>query len=385
MDTGANYSSWIDIRSSALRHNLDQLEKIVGPVRDAQSRTLGLVVKGNAYGHGLREIVELSKGHAAVGYYFVASLAEGLFVASLGVTQSICALVPADTLYMREAIAAGIELVCSDETFLLLVAREARAVGKRARVHLKIDTGLCRFGAESAERAIFLAHYIKQQGDALELWGVMSHLADAVSPTLDFTQAQKESFAQICSGLKTAGFCWKHTHLCASGSIDFADEHSLVRVGTALYGYWKSSSQRERYALRGWGGDLYPVLEWKSYVFYLKRVPAGSSVGYGRSVYTRRDTVLAVIPVGYADGYPRALSNNGAVVIRGMNAPVMGRVSMNVMTVDVTDVPGVSLGDEVVLLGDVPGVTADDLAHQSDTVNLDVLCGLGSHIIRQVV
>lgn len=385
MSTGANYSSWIDIRSSALRHNLDQLAEIVAPEREKQARSLGLVVKGNAYGHGLREIVELSKGHAAVDYYFVASLAEGLFVASLGVKQAICALVPADTLYLREAIDAGIEVVCSDEPFLALVAREARVVKKRARVHLKVDTGLCRFGVESLEKALFLATYIDREKDALELWGVMSHLADAVSPAIDFAHEQKKYFTQICSGLKSAGFSWKHTHLGASGSIDFSDESTLIRVGTALYGYWKSPSQRERYALHGWDRALHPVLEWKSYIFHLKSVSAGCSIGYGRSAYTQRDTLLAVIPVGYADGYPRALSNRGTVIIRGAKAPVIGRISMNVMTVDVTDVPGVLLDDEVLLLGDLPGVTADDLAHQSDTVNLDLLCGLGSHIIRRVV
>lgn len=372
-------SSWIELDARALTHNIDQLATIMGP-----GRKLGLVIKGNAYGHGLTEIVSIISAHPAVTALFVASLIEAIAVRQLGVTQDICALVPADSDLLKDAIAHNIQVVCPDKNFLAVISAAARSVGRAARVHLKIDTGLSRLGVCGLDETFALVDSIKKMPE-IELWGLMTHFADTAGGDLSFTREQQHTFASICDQLRARGFSWHYTHTGASGALDVTREDSLVRVGTMAYGYWKSPEQRARYQALGWFLDIRPVLTWKSRVFQVKHVPNGCSIGYGHELFADTDKIVAVIPVGYADGYSRALSNEGSVIIRGAHAPVIGRVSMNLLTVDVSAIQGVVTGDEVILLGAHTGVSADDLAARTGTVNLDILTGLSPAIKRVII
>ncbi len=370
-------TSWIELDAAALHHNIAQLAGIMG------TRGIGFVVKGNAYGHGLREIVTIAAQAQGISSFFVATLSEAIAVRKLGVAQGICALVPADKNLLTDAIKNDIEIVCPDHLFLSQVATAAAACGKRARVHLKIDTGLSRLGVCGAGEALALATAIKNT-PTVELWAVMTHFADAAGADLAYAYEQYARFDEVCAQLRARGFDWRYTHAGASGSLDMTRADSLARVGTVLYGYWKSSAQRARYQALGWTFDVKPVLTWKSRIFHLKDVSAGCQIGYGCTVTAQRGMKLAVVPVGYADGYPRALSNRGVVLVNGRSAPVVGRVSMNLLTIDVTDIPSVAVDDEVVLLGPQPGVTADDLALCAGTVNLDVLTGISPELMRVV-
>lgn len=382
-NTLGSCSSWIELDARAVQHNLDQLAGIMGSV-SGQDRKLGLVVKGNAYGHGLPEMVAIIARHPAVTSFFVASLYEALMLRKSGVEQEICALVPADSALLAEAIASDVQIVCPDIAFLSVIAAAARRAQKRARVHLKVDTGLSRLGVCGLGETLALAEAIKRAPE-IALWGVMTHFADTAGDDLSFTREQQLLFKQIREQLRAQGFDWHYTHAGASGALDVTRDETLVRVGTLLYGYWKSPEQRARYQALGWNFDVKPVLSWKSRVFHVKPVAAGCSIGYGHDLFADSDKILAVVPVGYADGYPRALSNGGQVVIRGQLAPVIGRVSMNLLTVDVTGIAGVTAGDVVTLLGTLPGVLASDLAMQAGTVTLDILAGLLPTITRIVV
>lgn len=378
-DALCSCSSWLELDAAAVRHNHAQIASVIGP-----KCALGVVVKGNAYGHGLLEMASIFVNHQEATCFFVASLSEALVLRKNGVRQGICALVPADSGLFEEAIARDIEIVCPDITFLSVIIAAARRVQKRVRIHLKIDTGLSRLGCCGVSEALELADAINRAPE-VELWGVMTHFADTASSELCFTCEQQARFSHICQQLRARGLNWRYTHTAASGALDVIRDDTIVRVGTLLYGYWKSPEQRARYQALGWSFDVKPVLSWKSRVFQVKSIKAGCSIGYGHDLFADTDKVLAVVPVGYADGYPRALSNRGQVKIRGQFAPVIGRVSMNLLTVDVTGISGVTAGDVVSLLGGYPGVLASDLAAQAGTVTLDILTGLSPAIKRIVI
>lgn len=371
--------SWIELDSDAIAQNLacitNQLEKTRG-----SALQLGLVVKGNAYGHGLREIVLLTHQNSAVHIYFTASLAEALFVHRLGVKQRICAFVPADTDYLPDALAASIELVCCDEFFIEKVAECARKEKRRARIHVKVDTGLSRLGIYP-DKMPTVCTLLKKYPE-LELAGVMTHFVDM--DQLETTAQQRENLEAACAWLKKTG-CTCDIHGAASGSIPFASQDTLVRIGTALYGYWKTPAQRERYQERFGCAELKPVMTWKSRIMHTKKVSAGQGIGYGHTFTPVRDTHLGVIPVGYADGYPRGLSNKSIVYIRGCAAPIIGMVSMNMLTVDLTDIPGAVTGDEVLLLGNHEGIRARDLAAPLQTTQLEILTRISGTIPRVIV
>lgn len=375
-------ATWIEISKDAVLHNIAQIRAQLSP-----AATLGLVIKGNAYGHGLTEMMRIVNRHPDVGYLFVASLAEALQVRALGVRTPLCALVPADTEHLAEAIAAEVAMVCGSEYAATMIAQTARTVGVPALVHIKIDTGLCRLGVCPHESMQMCERIFSEK--CLRVVGVSTHLADVVSDDISRAHEQMAAFDRVSAQLRSEGYEWQYTHACASGAIIFAQggtrNDTLVRVGTLLYGYEKSPHQRQRFAAQGWQGSLQPVMTWKTKIWEVRDIAAQNFIGYGDSFYATRPMRLAILPVGYADGYPRGLSNTGAVVIRGRFAPVIGRVSMNIMAVDVSEIAEVDRDDEVLLMGNTPGITADDLAELSGTVNLDILTQMRSAITRHII
>ncbi|NJL72630.1 MAG: alanine racemase [Candidatus Competibacteraceae bacterium] len=361
-------ATWVEISREALHHNLDELacqlahacEQNKGP-----AIALGLVVKGDAYGHGLLPVVSLAAAHPAVSYFFTASLQEALEVRALAPSHGVCALVPADSQFLDEALANAIDLVGFSEHWCGVVSERAQTLGIMARIHIKLETGLARLGIPMDDVVAIVRRIVALPN--IELVGVMTHLADVVGDDIPFAREQRVCFEQACSQLRAAGISWRWTHANASGGLSFVGVDTLVRVGTALYGYWKSEPERVRsQSVRG-PFDLKPVLTWKSRVMHCAYVEPGQTIGYGQTFCATRPMSIAVIPVGYSDGYPRSLSNQGAVLIKGQLAPVVGRVSMNVLTVDVTDIPGAcDEGEllEVILVGPQQGVTADKVAQK---------------------
>jgi len=242
------------------------------------------------------------------------------------------------------------------------------------RVHLKVDTGMSRLGLAPDEALALLKSGWPPN---LHLDGVMSHLASADEPDSGPTEEQLARFRVFLDSIRSAGLKVPTAHIANSAAIlRFPSSHlDLVRPGLMLYGYASGPAP---------SADLRPALTWKSRVIQIKRVDAGQRVSYGGTFVASRPSTLAVLPVGYADGYSRALSNKGYALIGGRPAPVVGRVCMDLTVVDVTDHPAVRPGDEAVLLGrqGSAAITANDLAAWQDTVSYEVLCRIGPRVTR---
>lgn len=374
------FTTWIELDKKALWHNIDTVIDIVGP-----AIKLGLVVKANAYGHGITEIVSLTTTHPAVSYFFTASLAEAITVKKTGCIQPVCALVPGDTENLEQAIRDGIEFSCFDAAIAQKIVAQAKTLGTQARVHLKVDTGLSRLGF-TLNDIPWCTSFFKENRQFIKVVGVMSHLADVVKEEISYAFEQRKTFDLFCTHLRASGLSWEETHLCSSGACPLSPDDTLLRVGTALYGYWKSPAQKARLEQHAQKNLLLkPVLTWKTRIMHIKTIPAGTSVGYGQSVFTKNQTTLAILPIGYSDGFPRDLSNKGLVTIRSQKAFIIGKVSMNATTVDVTNIPHAALDDEVIILGPTPNQTALDLAELCGTVHIDILSRIQSTIPRRIV
>ncbi len=370
---------WCEVDVGALRHNVASLRRLL-----RTGVRLAVVVKANAYGHGL----------SLAARAFLAGGADWLCVNALeelhrlrgdGIDAPVYVMgyVPREDLEALVALEG--RLVAYNRETIEGMSRAARKVGRTARVHLKLETGNNRQGVPAPE-LIELARLCKQQGVVVE--GVATHFAN-IEDTTDHTFAlqQLRRFEEGAALLAEAGMPAPMLHAANSAATILLEDtqFDMVRAGIAAYGLWPSPEtlvsavrkHREHVALR-------PALTWKSRVAQLKTVPAGAFVGYGCTYKATHATRLAVLPVGYYDGYDRKLSNTAHVLVRGVRAPVRGRVCMNMIMVDVTDIPGVRLEEEVVLLGSqgAEAVTAEQMAAWIGTINYEVVTRIGEHLRR---
>lgn len=372
------FPTWIELSRSALNHNLDQLGSMTGP-----ACKLGLVVKGNAYGHGLEPFAGVAAAHPKTALLFVGYLEEALLLRQRGVSKRICSLIPVDEFFLQEAIENEIELVCFDESYLAYFAKVAQKANKKALLHVKVDTGLARLGVMPNEVERFLTRFACYRSQ-VELRGVMTHLADVASDDISSAIAQCAIFEKICALFSSCSPL--DMHAGASGAIGLSEADTLVRIGTSAYGYWKSAAQKARTLAVFPQLSWHPVMTWKTRIVHIKEVPTGTPIGYGHSFIAPQTMKLATVPVGYADGYPRALSNTGYVIVRGKLVPIVGRISMNLMTIDVTVFSdAAAVGEEVILMGPYEGISADDLAMKTGTINLDILSHVRTTIPRILV
>ncbi|MFC1625564.1 alanine racemase [Patescibacteria group bacterium] len=288
---------------------------------------------------------------------------------------------------IKKAVDIDISLVVyNTETLKKIVSLEAN---KPTKVHLKIETGLNRQGVRKRQ-LIKLIQFIKKHKDKIHLEGVSTHFAD-IEDTLDSTFAMKqlEEFKKSISFIKNKGFKPALIHCAASaGMLLYSKSHfSMVRTGISLYGLWPSAETRISMLVRNKKISLRPVGVWKSVVAQIKSIDVGESVSYGRTWFAARKSKIAIVPVGYSDGFDRKLSNIGRVIINGAYADVVGRVAMNMIMVDVTDIKGVSLEDEVVLLGKFKGleVSANEWAKKLATINYEVVSRISTSLPRIII
>ncbi len=371
------------IRPTRAEVDLGALVRNVRALRSvAPGVALLAMVKADAYGHGAGLIARAleTEGVEMLG---VALVEEGLALRQAGVGAEILVLGGAYEGGWEAMVQASLYPAVFREDQLEALAAAARKLGTVPRAHLKVDTGLARLGAQPGEVPALLARARALQVD---LQGVMSHFANADLADAGVTQEQLKKFRAVLAQVDAAGFRPRWRHLANSAAMVALPsaregEHlNLVRPGLALYGLspapWIVLPQ-----------PLEPVLSWKTAVVHLKTVPPGTAVSYGGTWTARRPTRIATLPVGYADGYPRRLSNRGQVLVRGQRVPLVGRVCMDLCMVDVTDVPGVALGDEVVLLGrqGTEEVGAVELAGWLETIPYEVLCGVGARVPRVAV
>ncbi len=371
----------VEVSKKALIYNLNQFKKRVGPKAKVMA-----VVKANAYGHGVGEVAQVVKNQA--DWFGVNSLEGGLFLRQLKINQPILVLGYLPLAKIKEAIKADLSFVVYNQETVKKANQEAGKLNKTAKVHLKVETGTHRQGIEVNQLVSFAQTCLKQKNIFLE--GIYTHYAN-IEDTLDHTYPlqQLENFKQAVKLLEKAKIKIpvKHTACTAAATLFDQTIFDLIRLGIGLYGLWPSretkiSAQENKIKI-----NLQPVLTWKTKVAQIKIVKKGETISYGRTFRTNRQTKIAVLPVGYWDGYDRKLSNAGRVLIKGQFAPVVGRVCMNMVLVDVTDIPQVKIEDEVVLLGkqgrnEIP---AEELATKIGTINYEVVTQINPYLPRKVV
>ena len=388
------FNSWIELSESAYASNLAFFRRLVGPGVE-----LSAVVKANAYGHGMIEIAGLAIRHGADSFC-VHSLDEAQRLRRAGFTQDVLILGHVPLARLDEAVDGEFRIALLHHQEAERLAEMAEARERRTRVHLKVETGTYRQGVDASELEGLLDFL--ERHPRLELDGVYTHFAN-IEDTTDhgYARTQLERFGAVIEQVArrqgdVAGNLPQRHAACSAAALLFPGTHfDMVRLGVSQYGLWPSKETLVSYRMTHDGADprpLVPVLTWKTRVGQLKRVPAAAYVGYGCSYQTTRETLLAVLPIGYSDGYARRLSNQAHVLIRGRRAPVRGRVCMNLLLVDVTDIPEVALEDEVVLLGrqkkpggDGQEITAAQLAELAGTLHYELVARLNPDLPRLVV
>ncbi len=373
----------VEISRAALVHNIREFRRIIG-----RGRRFLAVVKANAYGHGLLETSAIAVAEG-VDWLGVDSVDEGVALREAGLDLPVLVLGYAPFGSLEEAVARDLRLtVYNRETVKRLAALAARA-GKTVRVHVKIETGTWRQGVAPRDLGAFARELRKHPGLVVE--GLSSHFANIEDTTKhDYPRLQLDCFRAACREIESSGLRVPFKHMsCTASTILFQEpDLNLARIGIGLYGLWPSKETYLSSVLeKKEPPDLKPVLSWKARVAQIKKVPAGAFVGYGCTFRTTRPTSLAVVPVGYYDGYDRRLSNAAHLLVKGRRAPVRGRVAMDFITADVTDIPGVGLEDEVTLLGrdGRERITAEDLAAFAGTIGYEVLARINPRIPRVVV
>jgi alanine racemase len=364
-----------------VRVDLDAITANVGRLRSGTTAEVMAVVKGDGYGHGLVPSARAAlRGGAS--WLGVATLGEALALREADISAPILAWLIAPGLPLDPAVAATVDLSAATPALLAEIVAAARRTGRAARVHLKLDTGLARGGASAADWPALCGAAATAAADgAIEVVGVWSHLVYADVPDHPTTDAQLAAFAD---GLKVAaglGISPAYRHIANSAAtLTRPDAHfDLVRPGIACYGLSPVAGDAPGGAGRGGTFGLRPAMTVRARVILAKRVPAGQGVSYGHTYITSRETTLALVPLGYADGIPRAASNRAEVRLAGTNRRIAGRVCMDQIVLDCGD-DEVHAGDEVVLFG--PGddgePTADDWAAAADTINYEIVTRFGS-------
>jgi alanine racemase len=270
----------------------------------------------------------------------------------------------------------GCSLTLYTLAFAEALERAARLAGRRVAVHLKVDTGMGRVGISPADALPFVARL--RDFPHLVLEGIMTHPSEAERRDSAVTAGQIATFHAVCGAVEAIAGPVRWRHIANSALVLLGDPPgNLVRPGIMLYGCSPGPGLPA-------AGDLRPVMSFATAVAFLKRVPAGTPLSYGGTYTTRRESLIATLPVGYADGYRRAFSNRASVLVRGRRAPVVGTVCMDLCLVDVTGIPGAAVGDEVVLLGSQGGerILADELASHADTISYEIFCGIGPRVPR---
>ncbi len=374
--------TWIEISKKNVLHNVGVFRRLIG-----DDRILCCAVKANAYGHGLTEISPLML-EAGADWLGVNALFEAIELRDAGIEAPIYIMGYISLDELSDVVDRGLHFVVYNPESLEKLSDVCRELGKPAFTHLKLETGNNRQGVLDEDLEEIAKMY--KHDENLRLEGVATHFAN-VEDTTDHSYAEKQlsRFQSMIEKLEGLGLKPKYRH-CANSAATmiFPQTHfNFVRTGVSNYGLWPSSETYISALEEGKDIELKPVLTWKTKIAQVKKVPAGSYIGYGCTFKTTHDTRLAVLPVGYYDGYRRKYSNCAYVVLHGKRAPVRGRVAMNMIMVDVTHIPEAKVEDEVILLG-ADGderVSAEDLAVCAETINYEITTQINDRLERRVV
>jgi len=378
-------TSYIELSQSALETNISFIQNMLGSTR------LSSVVKGNAYGHGIDVFCQMLH-KAGVRHYSVFSANEA---------ESVLANIPNDSVvmimgYMDDAqlewaIQNEVEFFVFEEERLERAIEYAKKIGKPARVHIEIETGMNRTGFDIRKLKNMLP-YLEKNRNLLHINGVCSHLAGAESiANYKRIDQQYDRFKRIKKQLQ--GLDWLNTsyHLaCSAASMQYPKTRmDLARIGIIQYGFFPSNEVLVRYLTKHKTqvNPLKRVISWRTKVMDVKEVKAGEFIGYGTSFFTNAKTKIAILPIGYAHGFARSLSNHGKVLIRGKRFDVIGTVNMNMTIIDITECDTIEKGEEVVIIGNQGEleISVSSFSNFSDMVNYELLTRLPGNITRKII
>jgi len=363
--------TYATVNLAALAHNLSCITRYLSPDCEILA-----IVKANAYGHGAVETAQ-ALVRQGIGRFAVASLDEGIALRHAGINASIVVLGALFEQQIADLVANTLTPVISDGRILSSLTKAARSHQAPYPIHLKVETGMGRLGFSPKELLSLLDSSLVQR--PLQVEGLMTHLADADGKDTAFTEQQLGVFRTVLEQVRQRGVTLPFVHTANSAAIvRFPAAHfSLVRPGIMLYGYHTLPTTVP-------APDLKPVLSLHTTIAQLRTIPRGGSVSYNGTFVATRPTRIAVLPIGYADGYSRRLSHRGSVLIQGRRAPIVGLVCMDMIMVDVTDLAPVHVGETATLIGQQGGesIWADEVADWIGTIPYEVLCGIGSRVPR---
>ena len=362
--------------STYVKIDLDTIAANFEAVRRKAGVPVMAVVKADAYGHGAIQVARLLQDKCA--FFGVSSMLEALELRQAGLTAPILILGRTPVAAFPHAVRENVRPTIFHYDDAVALSVEARKQGKVAAFHFAVDTGMSRIGFQpTAEAADICAAIIKLPNITAE--GIFSHFATADCADLTDAKAQAEKFDAFCAMLESRGVHIPVRHLDNSaGLMNFPHHYDMVRSGIVTYGMYPSTEVEPGLL------PLKPALQWLSRVTHVKELPAGRPISYGGTFVTSRPTTVATVPVGYADGYRRSLSGKFYVLIHGKKAPIMGRICMDQLMVDVTDIPDVQLDDTVTLVGRDGGeeITMEAISAAADSFNYEFVCGISRRVPR---
>jgi alanine racemase len=372
--------TWLEISKLAIKHNLGQFRKLLGPKIKIMA-----IVKSNAYGHGMIEVGKIAL-KAGADWLGVINLEEALKLKKEGIKAPIFILSYWDISEMRNKIRLISNFDFPVYTFeqAKILSKIGERIKKTINIHLKIDTGTSRIGLKPDETVSFVKKINKLP--RLYLRGIFTHYASSENKDQSYTNWQTKKFEEVINNLTKIGIDipLKHAACSAATIINPKTRFNLVRIGIAMYGLWPSEEIEEVVKKKRMDFHLKPALSWKTKIIQVKELPPKTFIGYDCTYQTKRKTKIAVLPIGYWEGYDRKLSGCGEVLIHGQRCPVRGRVCMNLTMVEVTKIPNVKVGDEVVLIGkqNKEEITADELAEKIGTINYEIVTRINSILPR---
>ena len=362
--------AWVEVDLDAYGHNLEEIKKCV-----QGGAKLCVVVKADAYGHGAIACARKAVEHGA-DYLATAMLSEAMELRRAGFTEPILILGLSPIAAAHDIVKYDItQAVCTMEMAEAL-SEEAVRQNKKAKVHIKVDTGMARIGIYPEQAGAFARQLKLQPG--LDVEGIFSHFAEADSKDKSYVKEQLSRFNKALDLVEASGVHVRLRHIAESAAIlEIPEAHfDMVRVGVIQYGLWPSDEVTHPIELR-------PVMCVKARIAFLKEMQPGETIGYGRAYKVTRPSRIATFPIGYADGYLREMGGKASVLIGEKRAPVVGRVCMDQFMVDVTDIPEAAIGTEAIVFG-TPELTADEAASWLGTINYEIVCLMGSMRLPRV-
>lgn len=369
--------TWIEVDLQAIAANVISFRKHLSPQTEIMA-----VVKADGYGHGAVPVAKkaLASGAAYLG---VAFLGEACHLRQAGIEAPILVLGYTSPAYMEQAVKHGIDLTVFHLSALDALEEAAKRLGIKASIHIKVDTGMGRIGLKESDDELWQMFKRAAGSSHLEWKGIFTHYATADEEDHSLVDKQMERFSDLVDQLRRNNLAPPliHASNSAGAAVFPNNSFSMIRLGISLYGLHPSQHVKTR------GIPLQEAFSLKTRVSHVKTLAAGETVSYGATYKTKKPEIIATLPIGYADGYPRSLSNRGEVLVHGRRARIVGRVCMDQMMINVTDIPQTSIGDEVVVIGKQGDewISVDEAAGWLNTINYEVTCMFSKRIPRLYV